>query len=115
LREDLKQYKQEYYSIGHIICPVLNNEKVYFNNYGFNHLIRKRGVKRYIWDTKRRMVLLKYVKRVINSKNTEVEYRKDKQKFWALIKIIQGRKIKVILRKIGKGKLHFFSIFELKN
>ena len=31
-------------------------------------------------------------------------------KYWGLIAIIDDRKIKVILRKIGNGKVHFWSV-----
>lgn len=114
MNDEVKKYKEEYYRIGFIICPALNNENVHFNNYGFNHLIRKRGIRRYIWDTKRRLKLLKYVKQIIQSEDVFVEYRKDTQEFWSLTKTIKNMKIKVIIRRIKRGKYHFFSIFEIK-
>ena len=57
VRRVIKSYKKRYYSIGFIICPALKNEKVYFNNHGFNHLIRKRGVRRSCKDIKSRLGL----------------------------------------------------------
>lgn len=101
--------------IGFVRCPVLNNQKVYFNNHGFNHLIRKMGVKRFLWDSKRRFKILKYAKIIIGSGNVQVEYRKNKYEFWALTQILYRKKIKVILRRANKGKIHFYSIFEIKN
>lgn len=101
--------------IRHVRCLVLNSQKVYFNNHGFNHLIRKMGVKRYPWDSKRRFKILKYAKGIIESNNIQVGYRKSKHEFWALTQIIYRKKIKVILRRINSVKIHFYSIFEMKN
>ncbi len=115
MRDEIRKYKEKYYQIRFVVCSLLNNEKVYFNNHGFNHLIRKRGVKRYVWDIRRRLKLLKYAKQIIESQDALIEYRKDVQEFWSLTKIIQKRKIKVVIRRIKEGKIHFFSIFEIKN
>ena len=115
MREEIKKYKEEYYQIGQVICPSLNDEKVYFNNHGFNHLIRKRGVKRYVWDSNRRFKLLKYAKIIIESVDVQIEYRKSKQEFWTLIKVINNKKIKIVLRRISGGRIHFYSIFDIKN
>lgn len=115
MKEKFKKYKEEYYSIEYVYCPVLDSEKVYFNNYGFNHLVRKMGVKRYLWDSKRRFKIFKYAKIIIESSNIQVEYRMNKYEFWALTQIVYRKKIKVILRRINKGKIHFYSIFEIKN
>lgn len=115
MHEEIKKYKEEYYSIGIIICPVLNNEKIYFNNHGFNHLIRKMGVKRFSWDAKRRFKILKYAKIIIEDTPVQFEYKKDKYEFWALTQMIDRKKIKVILRRVNNGRIHFYSIFEIKN
>ncbi len=114
MEDDFKKYKNLYYALGPFVCPVLNNEKVYFNNHGFNHLIRKRGIKRYSWDSKRRFKLLKYVKIIIESSDVQIEYRKTKQEFWALIKVINKRKIKIVLKRMPGGRIHFYSIFDEK-
>lgn len=115
MHEEIRKYKEEYYSIGTIICPVLNNEKIYFNNHGFNHLIRKMGVKRFSWDTKRRFKILKYAKIIIEDITVQFEYKKDKYEFWALAQMTDRKKIKVILRRVNNGRIHFYSIFEMKN
>ena len=115
MKEEFKKYKEEYYSIRKIICPALNNQEVYFNNHGFNHLIRKMGVKRFSWDSIRRFKIFKYAKIIIESSTVQIEYRNNKYEFWALTHVIYKKKIKVILRRINKGKIHFYSIFEMKN
>ena len=44
-------------------------------------------------------------------KSHKKKVRKTKiVRYWGVIAIIDGRKIKVILRKIGDGQLHFWSI-----
>ena len=44
-------------------------------------------------------------------KNRKKRERKSKPvQYWGIIPIFEGRKIKVILRKIGNGQMHFWSI-----
>lgn len=49
-------------------------------------------------------------------KEFEVKARKKRVmkskpvRYWGIIAIFEGRKIKVMLRKTGEGKLHFWSI-----
>jgi hypothetical protein len=111
VKKPLDLYKQKYYQIKSIFCVVLK-EKVYFNNYGFNHLIRKRGVKRFFWDIKRRFKLLIFVEEILVSIDVRVDYRKGNIKYWAISKTLGKRKLKIVLRKIKRGKLHFYSIYE---
>jgi hypothetical protein len=111
VQKPFKVYKERYYSLGEIFCVSLK-EKVYFNNYGFNHLIRRRGLKRPYYESVKRLNLLVYVRRVITSESVKVNYRKSKYKFWSLSKSIDGKSIKIVLRKKQNGKLHFYSIFE---
>lgn len=115
MKNFIQKYKTKYYAIGFVKCATLDGESVYFNNYGFNHLIRKRGIRRYAWDVKRRLLLLKYAEEIIISKSSKIEYKKDKNKFWSITNTVGKKRIKIILRKIGKGKIHFYSIFEIKN
>jgi hypothetical protein len=115
-KEFLITQKKKYYQIECIVCPVLDNEKVYFNNYGLNHLIRKRGKPRPIYDQRRRFKLLKYCFRVISDIDVEIKYekivnKKGKAEFWCLSKKINKKEIKIIIRRVGTGKLHFFSIY----
>lgn len=116
MREDIKKYKEFYYRIGFIICPVLNNDKVHFNNHGFNHLLRKQGIPRSYVERKRRFELIKYIKTVIE-KGKIVEYRKShslgvKTRFWSLSYKIENKTITVVIRKLNFGHLHFYSVFD---
>lgn len=75
-------------------------------------MIRKNGVKRQIVDIKRRFSLLQFAKKIIQSKKVKIEFRDGKIKYWGLISKINNKIIKVVLRKKGEGKLHFYSIFD---
>lgn len=103
----IKRYKKEYYLIGYIKCNILSNEKIYFNNYGFNHLIRKRGLPRSKNERIRRLQLIKIIPKVLKL-GKFISFKKTlKMKFWS----IKYKNHTVILRKIGRGKLHFYSVF----
>lgn len=51
------------------------------------------------------------ISKVISVKRKKKRVQESKQiQYWGLIAIIENRKIKVILRKIGNGQLHFWSV-----
>ena len=109
--------KKKYYKIGLILCPALDNEKIYFNNHGFNHLIRKRGKLRSKYEQKRRFSLLTFARDIVGDKTVSVEYVFNKNKenrtyFYILEKEIDKKIIKIVIRKINNSKLHFFSIMD---
>lgn len=125
LREDAQKF---YTSTRPIKSPALD-EYVYFTAEGFNHIVFKgsRSERERPSQILRFKLLPKAVK-LIELSTTHQEYeetlkefevksykkkvRKSKSvKYWGIIAIIDGRKIKVILRKIGdNGQLHFWSI-----
>ncbi|MEI7690835.1 MAG: hypothetical protein WCI63_04410 [bacterium] len=111
-----------------IFCPALN-EEVYFTAEGFNHIIFKGSrSERERPSQIMRFKLLNRALKLIGLSTTYQEYeetieefevksykhkiKKTKSvKYWGIIAITDGRKIKVILRKIGdNGQLHFWSI-----
>ena len=125
LREDAQKF---YTGTRPIQSPALD-EYVHFTAEGFNHIVFK-GSRR---ERERpsqilRFKLLPIAVRLIELSTTYQEYevtlkefevksykkkiRKSKPvKYWGIIAIIDGRKVKVILRKIGdNGQLHFWSI-----
>ena len=126
--EELKKEAQELYnSTGKIFSPLLN-EKVSFSSEGFNHIMFKAGGKGRERSSQvlrfqlleRAIKLLKisttYQEYEENAKSVIVEEHKKKVskwkivKYWGLIGIIDNRKIKVIVRKIGNGNIHFWSV-----
>jgi hypothetical protein len=115
-------------SIGRIFSPVLNQE-IHFAAEGFNHIIFKGSrSERERPSQVLRFKLLPLAVKLIKISTTYQEFeetikefevqthkkrvRKSKPvRYWGLIAIIDGRKIKVIIRKIGdNGVAHFWSI-----
>ncbi|HEY4488940.1 MAG TPA: hypothetical protein VJA87_00425 [Candidatus Paceibacterota bacterium] len=107
--------------------PALN-DRVHFTAEGFNHIIFKGSrSERERPSQVMRFKLLPRAVRLIAHANTFQEFeetikefevkarkkrvRKSKSvRYWGIIAIFEGRKIKVILRKIGDGQVHFWSI-----
>lgn len=125
LREDAQKF---YTSTRPVYSPALE-EHVHFTAEGFNHIVFKsaRSERERSSQILRFKLLPKAIK-LVNLSTTYQEYeetlkefevksykkkvRKSKSvKYWGIIAIIEGRKVKVILRKIGdNGQLHFWSI-----
>lgn len=124
IREDAEKY---YGTLSGLNCPALGLV-VSFSSHGFNHLIYRKGrTERDRVSQIMRFKLLTKAYRLIRLTTTIQEYedslkefriKKHKEKisvtkqvqYWGLIAIIDDRKIKVILRKIGNGNLHFWSV-----
>jgi len=117
-----------YNNINSVFSPVMET-KIIFPAEGFNHIIFKNArSERERSSQILRFKLLPLAKKLIGLSTTYQEYeelikevfvKKHKKKtresrtikYWGIIAIIDGQKIKVILRKIGdNGSLHFWSI-----
>ncbi len=114
----IRQQKKLYKEIGCIICPALDGAKIYFNNKGFNHLLRKNGLPRTIPEQMTRLSLLKFCKRIITDNSLIATYQTIKSnkgiaEFWGIEKKIGNIIIRIVIRKINKGMTHFFSIYSL--
>jgi hypothetical protein len=127
--EKLKEDAQKYYSaIGQVFCPALNG-KINFTSDGFNHIIYKSArTERERPSQIMRFKLLAKAKKLLETSNTYQEFEETIQefnvksfkkrinksksvKYWGIIAIIDGYKIKVIVRKVGEdGNMHFWSI-----
>lgn len=111
----VRKQKEWYSKINCVICPALANENVYFNNREFNHLFRKHGKIRPLSEIRRRLSLINSAVNIIQT-SSHVEYRSSNKgniraHFWALQKNINNKDVKVVLRKIDRGKIHFFSVY----
>jgi hypothetical protein len=124
-----KENGQEFYNkINMVFSPALN-EKIIFSADGFNHIIFKNPrSEREKSSQILRFKLLPLAKKLIEISTTYQEFeenikeflvKKHKKKvkenktvrYWGIIAIIENRKIKIIIRKIGdNGLLHFWSI-----
>jgi len=127
--EKLKRDTSNYYStISRVYSPIFN-EEIVFNAEGFNHIVYKTTrTERERPSQILRFKLLPLAYKLIKLATTfqefeetikEFDVKKHKKKikisksvkYWGIIAIINNRKIKVILRKIGEnGKIHFWSI-----
>jgi hypothetical protein len=113
----IKNAKEKYEQIGYLKCPAFSNEKVYFNKHGFNHLLRKGKTARSLEQQNRRIVLLDSVKEIIMNASKYSEYklsndREPPAQFWSFIKSNSSEFVKVIVRQIGNGNKHFFSVMD---
>lgn len=116
-----------YASTRPVMSPALN-EQVSFTAEGFNHIIFKgaRSIREYPSQIMRFKLLPRAIGLIGHantfqeyeeaSKEFEIKTRKGRERksktvrYWGIIAIFEGRKIKVILRRIGNGQLHFWSI-----
>lgn len=126
-----KRSAKEYYSqIREVYCPKLR-DIVIFNSSGFRHLEWKGNKQRTRKMQIERFSLLPCARRILSNPYVKKKYRQRRQvykinrrgkkftaianvHFWALSGVINAKNIKVIVRQIGNGKKHFFSIFEKK-
>jgi len=127
--QDQKIKAQElYYKINSVFSPALK-QRVFFSADGFNHIIFQNSRSERDRSSQiLRFSLIPLAVKLIMTSSTFQEYeeifkevtikkykRKIKEqkivKYWGLIAIIDNRKIKVVIRKIGdNGALHFWSI-----
>lgn len=133
--EDLSNYEKLksdtanfYRSIGKVYSPSLQQD-IYLTSEGFNHIIftnsrSERERSSQILRFKLISLAVKLIKisttyqefeETLREFNVESYKKKTKKtklvKYWGIIAIIDGRKIKVILRKIGEnGNIHFWSV-----
>jgi hypothetical protein len=131
---DFKYQKQRsgaselYHKIRSVRSPVLNNDQVHFTAEGFNHIIYKSDrTERNRNVQMMRFKLLSRAAELIGISTTYQEYdeaiktvRKKKRKkivnepatvkYWGLVAIIKTIRVKVIIRQIGNGQKHFWSL-----
>jgi hypothetical protein len=129
LQEIMKGAKKAYDAHETIPCPFFGQE-VTLNAEGFYHLTHKPNRQpRNVNEQKLKLRLLKKALRVIRVAGTLQEYRKSMEpsgepdakgfrrmkqiEHWAFHHIVGEKKqflIRVIVRRIGDGKLHFWSV-----
>jgi predicted site-specific integrase-resolvase len=117
----LNSTKKYYFNIGNIYCPLLKNNKIIFDEQGFRHFMRKNNKQRPIKDQIRRFILFnKYAVNIVSSKKAALENQiinSENTKFWVITNHNFSNKkqnIKIILRQISNGNIHFYSIMNSK-
>lgn len=125
IRNDAHKF---YHSKGKVFSPALN-EYIHFTSEGFNHIIFKRS--RSERDKISQMARFKLLPRAMKLLELSVTFQEYEEvfkevtvkcrkknirihrhvKYWGIIAIIENRKIKVIVRKVGSnGTIKFWSI-----
>lgn len=99
-----------------ISCPAFPGEKVVFNAKGINHLLykgnrSKRDISRIQTNIRLLPSAIK-VLRLMPFFQEESCYKKDEiiYKYWAFEAVIEERRVKVVIRQIGNGQKHFWSV-----
>jgi hypothetical protein len=115
----IDEQKEAYYKIGAIKCAALSNEFIFFNKHGISHLIRKFGHNRTFTEQKRRFGLLRYCNLILENKDADVDYRvsinsKSKAEFFGITSVINGKKIRIVVRRVNGGRLLFLSIMDFE-
>lgn len=112
----LRKEAWDFYSqIGSVICPALNNEKVFFSRAGFNHILKKGRTPRPKKDQIRRFKLLPYTKEILQGNNATVLFRQGETAlFWEIATERNNRIMRVIVRQKKGGLKHFFSVMDNK-
>lgn len=113
LKEKTKKFFKE---TGSINCPSFTNEKVFFNAKGLQHLFYKgprsrRDIKRITKSIEllpRSVKLLKLMP--IAQEEDEYVSHNKRYRFWAFEGVVENRRIKVVVRQIGTGRKHFYSV-----
>ena len=99
-----------------INCPAFPNEKVYFNAKGLQHLFykgsrSKRDLKRIAKNIELLPRAVKMLKLMpLPQEEDSYSVHQKKYKFWAFEGVVENRRIKVVVRQLGTGRKHFYSV-----
>lgn len=114
-KEFINKIKKEYFQIGVVLCPAFNNQLIYFNKHGWNHLVQSRKRINNKDDLFRRLRLLKHAPDIIKVSNYVYEYRiKNKFNYWSFRYVVGDRAIIVVVRAYENNRKHFYSIMDKK-
>ncbi len=111
-----KQIQEIFKETKQISCPAFPGEIISFNAKGINHLLYKGNrSKRDISRIETNIRLLPRAIKVLRLMpffQEESFYEKDKItfKYWAFEAVVEERRVKVIVRQIGNGQKHFWSV-----
>jgi hypothetical protein len=105
-----------YKTLMSVPSPHLDGAYVVFNNIGFKHLIRKAKV-RSKKEQMKRFNLLRTVPDILKDSDAIVSYRSEFRDgrmvhYWAFSKEKEGREIRVVVRQVGNGIKHFYSVMD---
>ena len=113
-----KRARQAYSKIKKVKCPAFPKEKIVFNAKGFNHLFYQGSTKartRTKHDASVRVKLLPRAVKLLKlmpipQEESAYSFEKRRYRFWAFEGVVDERRIKVIIRQVGRGQKHFWSV-----
>ncbi len=133
--QDISDYKKIredacvfYQTIGSIRCPALHHQPVHFTSEGFNHLVYKGNRNERDKSVQiMKFELLSKAKEIITLTTTHQEYderlitvsrerfkknldESTSARYWGFVAIIKNFRVKVIVRALGNGQYHFWSV-----
>ena len=122
LRDSYKRLLQEtkayYKKLNKIRCRHIDNDFIIFGNSGFTHLLIKERKSRPINEQFRKLSLIKNLPQILDNNVMEKEIRIIPSKEYGQIEYLalvikrDETKVKIILRKVGSGNYHFWSIMD---
>jgi hypothetical protein len=115
LRTVARQFTKEHKCVK---CPAFPKEPVFFTSKGLSHLFYSGSQKRYPRPTKEskvRVELLPLAVKVLErmplpQEESEFDMGGRQARYWAFEAVVDDRRIKVIVRQIGNGAKHFWSV-----
>ena len=130
-REIRKKARKSYLELKSVSCLKLDGEPVFFSEAGFRHLIQKDKKYRPKSEQRRRFALLPYAADIIADPSSELTSDTrtifltkksfgrrivipSEATFWAFTNQREGKIVKVIVRRVGNGNRHFYSIYAKK-
>lgn len=125
IRKLIEKQRDYYKSIVSVYSPLLQ-ETVYFTSEGFNHLLFKSNRSpRKLSERYMKLMCLSYTVKVISKCKTASETRqyirlvrgkkKTATSHELVYEIEEGKMIRVIVERVGTGKLKFLSVMPHKN
>jgi hypothetical protein len=119
MKNKFLKMRRFYQGIGRVWCLVLK-DYIEFNKSGFRHLIRKNGILRPYREQRRRFAALTYAKEIIETAQEYFFFEETmkqgiRARFWSLVAMRSDFLVTVVIRQLGDGKKHFFSVYAKKN
>lgn len=114
-----KQAKDFFKKTKSVKCPAFPGEEIIFNSKGLSHLFYKgsrkiasrpsREAETRVWLLSRAVKVLKLMP-LAQEENMFVTKNGKRIRYWDFEAVVDDRRIKVIVRQIGNGKKHFWSV-----
>lgn len=110
------EIKKFFTEIKSVDCPAFPNEKISFNSKGVNHLLYKgprkaRSKREVVVRAKLLPRAVELLQKMPLPQEQDLYMANNKKfEFWAFEGVVQNKRIKVVIRQVGQGKKHFWSV-----